>query len=362
VSVVAVDCDANKAIAGKYGVQGFPTIKLFGETKSSPIAYEGAREAPAIVNWALGQATSVVKARLSGKKSGGESGSKGSKPKAKPNTDSESGGKKHVITLTPDNFDSLVFSGETPWMVEYYAPWCGHCKNLAPEWAAAAESMAGDGVRFGAVDADKHKDLGARFGVKGFPTIKMFEASAKSDSDAKDYNGPRDASGLTAAAAKLAEASPSAPAITQIVSQAVWDEVCKKVCLAVVLPHILDDGASKRTARLDILKEVAGKLRGKPIKVVWWEIGTQEKMEVGLGASMPPQAFAVATEKAVFAAHKGAVDIKSLGDFAKSITGSIKGASPLPKSLDINSAFVASEPWDGKDGVAPKVDEDPLDL
>ena len=48
-----------------------------------------------------------------------------------------------VIELTPSNFNQLVLGGDGVWMVEFYAPWCGHCKNLAPEWQKAASALKG---------------------------------------------------------------------------------------------------------------------------------------------------------------------------------------------------------------------------
>lgn len=101
-------------------LQGFPTIKFFGSDKNKPIDYSGARDASSIVTWAMNQAQKVVKNRLSGGKDSSSSGSE--RPKEKPKRDSEPGGGKHVVTLTPDNFDALVFGSSEPWMIEFYAP------------------------------------------------------------------------------------------------------------------------------------------------------------------------------------------------------------------------------------------------
>jgi len=39
-----------------------------------------------------------------------------------------------VVILTDDNFEELVDNSNESWFVEFYAPWCGHCKSLEPEW------------------------------------------------------------------------------------------------------------------------------------------------------------------------------------------------------------------------------------
>lgn len=46
-----------------------------------------------------------------------------------------------VVELTPHNFDRLVTNGDEVWLVEFYAPWCGHCKNLVPEYKKTARAL-----------------------------------------------------------------------------------------------------------------------------------------------------------------------------------------------------------------------------
>lgn len=101
-----------------------------------------------------------------------------------------------VLDLIPDNFDQVVLKSGKPALVEFFAPWCGHCKTLAPiyEELATNFAFAEDKVAIGKVDADEHKDLGRKFGVQGFPTLKWFDG--KSDTPT-DYTGGRDLESLS---------------------------------------------------------------------------------------------------------------------------------------------------------------------
>ncbi|KIW01653.1 protein disulfide-isomerase domain [Verruconis gallopava] len=102
-----------------------------------------------------------------------------------------------VLDLIPDNFDKVVLKSGKPALVEFFAPWCGHCKNLAPvyEELATAFEFAKDKVSIAKVDADAQKELGRRFGIQGFPTLKWFDG--KSDTP-EDYKGGRDLDSLSA--------------------------------------------------------------------------------------------------------------------------------------------------------------------
>ena len=74
-----------------------------------------------------------------------------------------------VVTLDDDTFDDATATGN--WMLEFYAPWCGHCKALAPVYAQAAKQLTGDGFRFAKIDATENSALQATYNIKGYPRV-----------------------------------------------------------------------------------------------------------------------------------------------------------------------------------------------
>ncbi|KAF0894643.1 hypothetical protein E2562_001938 [Oryza meyeriana var. granulata] len=106
------------------------------------------------------------------------------------------GAAEAVLTLDADSFDDAV--AKHPFMVvEFYAPWCGHCKKLAPEYEKAAQELSRHDppIVLAKVDAndDKNRPLATKYEIQGFPTLKIFRNQGK---NIQEYKGPREAEGI----------------------------------------------------------------------------------------------------------------------------------------------------------------------
>lgn len=339
VKLVAVDADAAKSLAQKYQVQGYPTLKVFAADKKSPTDYQGGRTADGIVSEAMKQANKLVKDRKAGKTGGKEKTEPSqSKPKAKK-------GSSDVVTLTDANFDKLVMASNDHWLVEFYAPWCGHCKNLAPHWEEAATTLKSQNVKLGAVDATEHNIVAQRYGIQGFPTIKLFPAGLKDK--AVDYNGPREADGIVQYALDSLEKANVPLVIKQITSKSDYEDVTQSKLSAVLfLPHILDSGASGRNAYLGQFEEVAKGFRKMPFSFSWTEANSQPGLEdaLSINGNFPTLAV-ISAEKKIFATNKLSWSVGNLKDF---MNGVLSGSQKVEKYSAPTISTV--EAWDGKDG------------
>jgi protein disulfide-isomerase A6 len=78
------------------------------------------------------------------------------------------------VELNPMTFEEAVHTKNA--FIKFYAPWCGHCKSLAPDWDALADKYSdSSSVVIGSVDCttDENKDLCGEYGVQGYPTLKV---------------------------------------------------------------------------------------------------------------------------------------------------------------------------------------------
>lgn len=91
-----------------------------------------------------------------------------------------------VVTLTTDTFKDFVKEHDLV-LAEFYAPWCGHCKALAPKYEEAATELKSKNIPLVKVDCTVEEDLCRDYEVDGYPTLKVFRGV---DSP-KNYGGAR---------------------------------------------------------------------------------------------------------------------------------------------------------------------------
>ncbi|ORY98788.1 thioredoxin-like protein [Syncephalastrum racemosum] len=149
-----------------------------------------------------------------------------------------------VISLDQSNFDKQVLN-EDLMLVEFFAPWCGHCKALAPEYEKAAGILEEKDIKLGKVDCTENQDLCQEYEVRGYPTLKIFRKGNTSE-----YKGARKADGIASYMIKQA-----APAVTDLTKDT-FEEFKESDRVVVVGYAAKSDEASKIA-----LKNVADKMR-----------------------------------------------------------------------------------------------------
>ncbi len=92
-----------------------------------------------------------------------------------------------VVKLNGENFEDFV-STHPLVLAEFFAPWCGHCKHLGPEYVAAADVLAKKDIPLVQVDCTQERDLCSKYDVRGYPTVKVFRGAPDAFTD---YPGER---------------------------------------------------------------------------------------------------------------------------------------------------------------------------
>lgn len=102
----------------------------------------------------------------------------------------------NVVTLTDANFQTEVLSSEQPVLVDFWAPWCGPCKMIAPTIDAVATEFLGK-VRVGKVNTDDNPKTASSYGISSIPTVLVFKGGTIVDKFVGVVNKDKLTSSLT---------------------------------------------------------------------------------------------------------------------------------------------------------------------
>ncbi|TPX15396.1 uncharacterized protein E0L32_004376 [Thyridium curvatum] len=150
-----------------------------------------------------------------------------------------------VTQLTKATFDDFVKTNDLV-LAEFFAPWCGHCKALAPEYEEAATTLKEKNIKLAKIDCTEEQDLCSTHGVEGYPTLKIF----RGPDNVSAYKGQRKANAITSYMIKQ-----SLPAVSLLTKDTL--EEFKKADKAVVVAYFdASDKASNET-----FTQIADKLR-----------------------------------------------------------------------------------------------------
>jgi len=169
VKIAKIDCTQAQSVCQANEVRGYPTLQYIRNGKLVE-AYKGGRDLASLKDFINTMTGSEAKEAV---------------PAA-----AEEVVKSNVAHINKDNFEAEIKEGVT--LVKFFAPWCGHCKRLAPTWEELGGKYAEiDGVKIGKVDCTEdnnaNRELCSAQGVTGFPTLNIYKNGEKIE----EYNGKR---------------------------------------------------------------------------------------------------------------------------------------------------------------------------
>ena len=237
----------------------------------------------------------------------------------------------HVVKLSQDSFDSFQKENEL-FLAEFFAPWCGHCKTLAPHYVEAAKTLHEEyQIPIVQVDCTDNQELCMEQGIKGYPTLKVFK---KNGEIVSDYQGQRSKDAIVQFMVKQ-----SLPAVSEFTDLESLNEFLAKQKDNVIISQYFADKDSQQLN--ETFYNVAENLRDEYVFVNY--LGDDEVKSYNISVLTPSQ-DPIAFEATVAEEATLKESSESLSDFiaieSKPYFGEIDGSSyELYMNADIPLAY-----------------------
>ncbi|XP_064489294.1 thioredoxin domain-containing protein 5 homolog [Ornithodoros turicata] len=172
LTVAKVDCTANRQVCNDFEVKAYPTL-LWIEDGKMVERYQGGRSHEELKEYCDRMRKQAEEAH--------SSQGDGSSEDVKDHPQSL------AVELSDKNFDNAISQGVT--FVKFFAPWCGHCKRLAPTWEELSRKFATTpGVKVAKVDCTAYEELCNAKDVQGYPTLILYKSGRR----VAEFNGARE--------------------------------------------------------------------------------------------------------------------------------------------------------------------------
>lgn len=224
--------------------------------------------------------------------------------------------------LDADNLESTIYESDETWLLELYAPWCGHCKTLRPEWAKLATRMKGV-AKVAKIDASIHRKFDSVYGLKGYPHVVLIPAGPKDQKIYYTHEGARTVDSLEEWALEKIKQNKGF-LVERLTNEEKWLENCVSLnvplCIITFLPKIIDSSEEERQVYLEVIRGTVNNFRDKPVSFLWAEAGDHQELQDQFSLySGFPSVLLINPQRRVFSIMKSSFTEENFEEWLKDI-------------------------------------------